>query len=168
MSIETSLSCSGYKIKKKHLKPSQIKEIKKDLIVNPFTYGDFGEKNEKKFSLFMESPTSLYLPRFYGQDNYGEPTNNKIEDGQPIDIKFKGSLRKEQEPIVKLYQEAALKNGALGTGISGSGPSVFSLCKSHSTATKVEKAIRQAYTKQTIAFEVYVSKINRDGIRKLN
>jgi len=111
MSIETSLSCSGYKIKKKNLKPSQIKEIKKDLIVNPFTYGDFGEKNEKKFSLFMESPTSLYLPRFYGQDNYGEPTNNKIEDGQPIDIKFKGSLRKEQEPIVKLYQEAAFKNG---------------------------------------------------------
>ena len=111
MSIETSLSCNGYKIKKKNLKPSQIKEIKKDLIVNPFTFGDFGEKNEKKFPLFMESPTSLYLPRFYGQDKFGEPTKNKIDGGQPIDIKFKGSLRKEQEPIVKLYQDEAIKNG---------------------------------------------------------
>ncbi len=77
-------------------------------------------------------------------------------------------FRSQLIPGFESIKEAALKNGALGTGISGSGPSVFSLCKSHSTATKVEKAIRQAYTKQTIAFEVYVSKINRDGIRKLN
>ena len=77
-------------------------------------------------------------------------------------------FRSQVIPGFESIKEAALKNGALGTGISGSGPSVFSLCKSHSTATKVEKAIRQAYTKQTIAFEVYVSKINRDGIRKLN
>ena len=111
MSIETSLSCNGYKIKKKFLKPSEIKEIKKDLTVNPFTYGDFGEKNEKKFSIYMESPSSLYLPRFYGQDKFGNPTKNKINEGSPINIKFKGSLRKEQEPIVKLYEEAAKTNG---------------------------------------------------------
>ena len=77
-------------------------------------------------------------------------------------------FRSQLIPGFESIKDAALKNGALGTGISGSGPSVFSLCKSHSTATKVESAIRQAYTKQTIAFEVYVSKINRDGIRKLN
>ena len=81
MSIETSLSCNGYKIKKKFLKPSEIKEIKKDLTVNPFTFGDFGEKNEKKFSIYMESPSSLYLPRFYGQDKFGNPTKNKINEG---------------------------------------------------------------------------------------
>ena len=32
----------------------------------------------KKFSLYMESPNSLYLPRFYGQDKLGLPTKNKI------------------------------------------------------------------------------------------
>ena len=109
--VITSLSCNGYKIKKSELKSSDIKDIKKDLTVNPFTYGDFGEKNEKRFSIYMESPTSLYLPRFYGQDKFGQATYNKIEGGSPIDIKFNGSLRKEQEPIVKLYQDAALKNG---------------------------------------------------------
>jgi len=127
MSIETSLSCNGYKIKKKNLKPSEIKEIKSDLNVNPFTFGDFGEKNEKRFSVYMESPTSLYLPRFYGQEKFGLPTNNKIEDGYPINIKFKGSLRKEQEPIVKLYHEAALNGGGLISLKCGGGKTVLAL-----------------------------------------
>ena len=128
MSIETSLSCNGYKIKKKFLKPSEIKEIKKDLTVNPFTFGDFGEKNEKKFSIYMESPSSLYLPRFYGQDKFGNPSKNKINEGLPINIKFKGSLRKEQEPIVKLYEEAAKTNGGGLISLKcGGGKTVLSL-----------------------------------------
>ena len=77
-------------------------------------------------------------------------------------------FRSQLIPGFERIKETALKNGALGTGISGSGPSVFSLCKSRLTAIKVESAIRQAYTTQNIAFEVYVSKINMDGIRKLN
>ena len=77
-------------------------------------------------------------------------------------------FRSQLIPGFERIKEAALKNGALGTGISGSGPSVFSLCKSRLTAIKVESAIRQAYTTQNIAFEVYVSKINMEGIRKLN
>ena len=62
-------------------------------------------KKLKKFSLYMESPNSLYLPRFYGQDKLGLPNKNKINEGTPITIKFNGSLRKEQEPIVKLYHD---------------------------------------------------------------
>jgi superfamily II DNA or RNA helicase len=128
MSIESSLSRNGYKVKKKNLKPQQIKEIKKDLTVNPFTYGDFGEKNEKKFSLFMESPSSLYLPRFYGQEKFGNPGKNKIGEGTPINIKFKGSLRKEQEPIVKIYQDEAIKNGGGLISLKcGGGKTVLSL-----------------------------------------
>ena len=77
-------------------------------------------------------------------------------------------FRSQLIPGFERIKETALKNGALGTGISGSGPSVFSLCKSRLAAIKVESAIRQAYTTQNIAFEVYVSKINMEGIRKLN
>lgn len=65
-------------------------------------------------------------------------------------------------------KKAAIENGALGTGISGSGPSVFSLCKSEATALKVEKTIRETYQNQNIPFEIYVSKINLDGIKHLN
>ena len=123
-----SLSRNGYKVKKSEVGLSLVKEIKKDLTVNPFTYGDFGEKNEKRFSLFMESPNSLYLPRFYGQDKFGPPTVNKIKDGSPINIQFKGSLRKEQEPIVKLYHKAASKNGGGLISLKcGGGKTVLSL-----------------------------------------
>ncbi len=77
-------------------------------------------------------------------------------------------FRSQLIPGFESIKKAALEHGALGTGISGSGPSVFSLCKSQTTAIKVEKAIRQAYAKHTIPFEIYVSKINMDGIKKLN
>ena len=109
--METTLSNNGYKIKKKNLKLSELKEIKKDLSVNPYVYGDFGDKNEKKFQLYLESPNSLYLPRFYGQEKFGNPLTNKLNDGNDIDIKFNGSLRKEQEPIIKSYCDNAYKNG---------------------------------------------------------
>ena len=42
--METTLSNNGYKIKKKNLKLSELKQIKKDLSVNPYVYGDFGDK----------------------------------------------------------------------------------------------------------------------------
>ena len=77
-------------------------------------------------------------------------------------------FRSQLIPGFESIKKAALEHGALGTGISGSGPSVFSLCKSQTTAIKVEKAIRKAYSKYTIPFEIYVSKINMDGIKKLN
>ena len=110
-STSTSLSNHGYKIKKQDFNLKELTEIKKDLTVSPFVFNDFGEKNEKKFNLFMESPNSLYLPRFYGQDKFGLAQKTKLNEGDTINLKFKGSLRKEQEPIVKIYHDAALKNG---------------------------------------------------------
>ena len=62
--IKTILSRNGYKIKKKELSIKELKEIKKDLTVNPFVIGDFGNGAEKKFSLYMESPNSLYIPPY--------------------------------------------------------------------------------------------------------
>ena len=109
--IKTTLSRNGYKIKKSELNIKTLKEIKKDLTVNPFVIGDFGNGSEKRFSLFMESPSSLYIPRFYAQEKFGEPTINKMEEGESIHLKFNGSLRPEQEPIIDLYQEACTKKG---------------------------------------------------------
>ena len=41
----------------------------------------------------------------------GEPTINKMEEGESIHLKFNGSLRKEQLPIADLYTNSAKKNG---------------------------------------------------------
>jgi homoserine kinase len=57
----------------------------------------------------------------------------------------------------------ALKAGALGCGISGSGPSIFALSKSTAVAEKVGKSMKEVFDALNIGSEVYVSKINNSG-----
>jgi len=70
-------------------------------------------------------------------------------------------------PNYKALKNSALDANALGTSISGSGPSVFSLCKGESVALQVKNAQKQLLKSTQIPFEIYVSKINTQGIRIL-
>jgi len=60
------------------------------------------------------------------------------------------------------------KAGALGCGISGSGPSVFALSEGLETAKKLEDRISEIFLKTSISFETYTSEINREGIKILS
>ncbi len=60
---------------------------------------------------------------------------------------------------------AALKAGALGCGISGSGPSIFALSKGVVNAQKVAEAMRDVYIKIGVDYDIHVSKINTEGIK---
>ena len=64
--METSLSKNGYKIKKCYLDPKQLKEIKDELNVRPYTYNK-SQNKDSRFQVYLESPKKLYLPRFYGR-----------------------------------------------------------------------------------------------------
>ncbi len=64
-------------------------------------------------------------------------------------------------------KQAAKKAGALGVGISGSGPSVFALSKGSARAMEVAEAFREAYTSVAVPFEIHVSKINQEGVKIL-
>ncbi|MDO1511693.1 homoserine kinase [Maribacter confluentis] len=64
-------------------------------------------------------------------------------------------------------KKTALSAGALGSGISGSGPSIFAFSKGKETAIKVGNAMKLVYDKIGIAYEIHVSKINTDGVRPL-
>lgn len=55
--------------------------------------------------------------------------------------------------------------GALGGGISGSGPSVFMLSESQSAAKQVEKVMAEVYTRIGIDFHTYVTTVNNGGAR---
>jgi homoserine kinase len=57
--------------------------------------------------------------------------------------------------------------GALGGGISGSGPSIFMLSKRETEASNVEKAIQQVYQRIGIDFHTYVTTINTGGVKVL-
>jgi homoserine kinase len=59
----------------------------------------------------------------------------------------------------------SLNSGALGGGISGSGPSIFMLSENEETARNVENAMRGVYEKTEIEFNIYVSEINAEGVK---
>lgn len=67
-------------------------------------------------------------------------------------------------PYFSELKKVALDNGALGFGISGSGPSVFSMCKGQETAIRVKDAIEEFYKNKDIEFDLHLSKINPGGI----
>ncbi|WP_298504584.1 homoserine kinase [uncultured Maribacter sp.] len=65
-------------------------------------------------------------------------------------------------------KEETIKAGALGCGISGSGPSIFSFSKGEETAQKVAEAMKKVYKNIGIDFDIHVSKINTQGIKIIN
>ena len=66
-------------------------------------------------------------------------------------------------PGFKELKKAALDAGALGAGISGSGPSVFALCKGETSAQKVLDEMKSAYGNFNINYDAYISAINKKG-----
>lgn len=67
-------------------------------------------------------------------------------------------------PGFDLIKKTAYENGALGSGISGSGPSIFALSKGKETAEKIAKSMSEVYDKINLPYEIHVSKINSEGI----
>lgn len=64
-------------------------------------------------------------------------------------------------------KNAAIEAGALGSSISGSGPSVFALCKGKEIADKAGMAMKAVMDGLGIGAEVYVSKVNHAGPKTL-
>ena len=71
--------------------------------------------------------------------------------------------------IPEFYEmrEKAMDAGALGFGISGSGPSVFAFAKSLATAGKITDTIVQHLKSKDIGSNGYVSPVNTQGPREL-
>ena len=76
--------------------------------------------------------------------------------------------RKNLIPFFDKVKESALTAGALGAGISGSGPTIFALCKGDEIAKNVYKSIKKSYSNTGINFELFISEINQEGIKILS
>ncbi len=69
--------------------------------------------------------------------------------------------------LIPGFDEVKLKckeAGALGGGISGSGPSIFMLSKDEQTAGAVEEVMKGIYNKIGLAYHTYVTTINKAGV----
>jgi homoserine kinase len=75
--------------------------------------------------------------------------------------------RKNLIPEFDNAKKSALENGALGCGISGSGPSIYALSKGLENAKNVADGLKKVYIKTEIRFDVYVSKVCDKGVIKL-
>ncbi|MGN6530255.1 MAG: homoserine kinase [Ginsengibacter sp.] len=70
--------------------------------------------------------------------------------------------------LIPGFDEVKLKcknAGALGGGISGSGPSIFMLSKEEETAHKVEAIMKEIYEKIGVDYKTYVTQINPEGVK---
>ncbi|HCQ13617.1 homoserine kinase [Flavobacterium sp.] len=75
--------------------------------------------------------------------------------------------RKHLIPNFDEVKNAALQYGALGSGISGAGPSIFALCKGQEIAEKVAFAMSESYQYTGIEFDMHISRINPNGVKIL-
>lgn len=57
--------------------------------------------------------------------------------------------------------------GALGGGISGSGPSIFMLSKDEATAKAVEDVMKEVYNRIGLDYQTHVTTINKEGVKQI-
>ncbi len=87
--------------------------------------------------------------------------------GRSLEDKIVEPVRSILIPAYDAVVKSSKKAGALGCGISGSGPSIFALSKSASDAENVKVAMKQVYDKIGIPYDIHISSINPSGIKKL-
>ncbi len=70
-------------------------------------------------------------------------------------------------PAFDQIKANAMEAGALGCGISGSGPSIFALSKGEAMAKKVAASMQETYKNIGVPFDIHISKVNTQGVKKI-
>lgn len=71
-----------------------------------------------------------------------------------------------RSPLIPGYddaKEAAMSSGALGSGISGSGPSIFALCRGRENAVRAAGEMKKVYENLGVITEAHISKVAEKG-----
>ena len=87
-------------------------EIKKELTVRPLLNGDFGFP-PPPFKVFKPCKTGVCVPRFYGIEKCGPPTEDKRPEPHKVSIKFNGTLRDATSQNEALSKAIAARHGIL-------------------------------------------------------
>ena len=100
--VATYIGEKGYTIIKQFMSVEEQEFLRNDLTVKPFV-----PKNSlikpPSFRVYRESKNKFYIPKFYGLENYGEPDKVTMKPGKKINLKFNGSLREKQKPVVEKF-----------------------------------------------------------------
>ena len=95
------LGLKGYTIYKDSIDADELKSIRDELTVK--AYIPKSPIQPPSFPVYKENATKIYIPRYYGIENYGEPHEIKIYKGDDINVPFNGSMRPDQQKIVDTF-----------------------------------------------------------------
>ena len=126
----TSLSKQGYSIKKEYYDEKDLNIVRKELTVEVQNHM-FDHIEPKKYKLYRENKTKLYLPKYYGLQRFGIPDRNVIGQGETRpNMNFVGSLRDYQIEQVDAFLNACDDPTKMGGIVSigcGGGKTVIAI-----------------------------------------
>ena len=103
------LGKKGYSVLKSNLTSKEELFIRKELTVK--AYLPKSPVQPEAFPLYRESPKKFYMPRQFGINTFGDFNENKLSQGEDINLEFKGDLREYQVNIVNKYMNAVKDSG---------------------------------------------------------
>ena len=92
----------GYTIYKDEISNDISKFIESELTVKPFVPKAMTMQKTPSFTIYRESSSRYYLPKFFGIENFNI-VDSKLPKGKEINVKFNGNLRDYQNRIVSKY-----------------------------------------------------------------
>ena len=110
--MSTYLGKKGYSIYKECLSIEEQQWIRKELLVGP--YVPKAPVQPSPFPIYQESKTKIYIPRFFGNDTYGDADELHLSTGNEISLQFTGSLRDYQIVIANAYLKQKDDHGCGG------------------------------------------------------
>ena len=116
--LNTSLGNKGYSILKSELTETEIQLLKDKLTVKPVSLGSqlFGAANQLTFPIYRESSKKIYVPRYFGEKEFGPVKECKLPESEDITVEFNGNLRDVQTPVVETFLKHVKNDDARGGG----------------------------------------------------
>lgn len=127
--VSIYLGEKGYTIYKDALTIKEQQYIRETLTVRP--YIPKSPVQPPSFPIYRESKLKLYVPRYFGYENYGTPEESRISEGDDINVPFNGELRDYQKTVVDIYMKRVTEDAFGGGGLldlaPGQGKTVLGL-----------------------------------------
>ena len=115
--LNTNLGRKGYSVLKSELDEKEQEILKKKLLINPMVgVQSYGATNKTNFPIYRESNQKIYMPRYFGEREFGKAKTLSIPQGDDIQVAFKGELREIQKPVINAYLKI-IENNEEGGGL---------------------------------------------------
>ena len=103
LQINSYIGQKGYTIYKNSIRVDVLNKIMNELTIEPKVSGAPKGTQLPQFSAYRETLNKIYIPYYYGIENFGIPKSSKLTSGIDINIQFNGSLRPNQIPVVEKF-----------------------------------------------------------------